>query len=181
MGEKTNGKCFYYLGFFLSSVCTFFSFERPKNVSLCYMNVCVLIYLWFAKMKILKHVADVVTEKEKEKKIPKYDWSAFDQGRRRVTRWRHGDVTVMSQSLKILQEVLPPLGSRSGMELTGRTGNSLALGYFLVPIVTSRLPCPHRSGSRLLFSLLWDSGNLMLLAGVPQRRWSVVRSTHPQP
>lgn len=39
---------------FFGSVCKFFFLsKRPKkNVTLCYMNVCVLIYLWFAKMKI---------------------------------------------------------------------------------------------------------------------------------
>lgn len=42
--------------FFFSGFCTvcifFFLSKRPKNVTLCFMNVCVLIYLWFAKMKI---------------------------------------------------------------------------------------------------------------------------------
>lgn len=46
----------WYIFFLFGGVlyCMYFSFlsKRPKNVTLCYMNVCVLIYLWFAKMKI---------------------------------------------------------------------------------------------------------------------------------
>lgn len=37
----------FFLFFFLSK-----SPKKKTNVTLCFMNVCVLIYLWFAKMKI---------------------------------------------------------------------------------------------------------------------------------
>lgn len=44
---------FFFFGFCIVCIFLFFLSMRPKkNVTLCYMNVCVLIYLWFAKMKI---------------------------------------------------------------------------------------------------------------------------------
>lgn len=43
---------FSFFGGSVLYVCFFSLSKRPKNVTLCYMNVRVLIYLWFAKMKI---------------------------------------------------------------------------------------------------------------------------------
>lgn len=48
----------------------FFSLsKRPKNVTLCYMNVRVLIYLWFAKMKIWSMLQVLSPENEKKKNL----------------------------------------------------------------------------------------------------------------
>lgn len=60
----------FFLSLFLVLYCMYFSFlsKRPKNVTLCYMNVCVLIYLWFAKMKIWSMLQVLSQENEKKKK-----------------------------------------------------------------------------------------------------------------
>lgn len=61
--------CFFF--WFLYSVCIFqffFLSVRKKNVTLCYMNVCILIYLWFAKMKIWSMLQVFSPENEKKKK-----------------------------------------------------------------------------------------------------------------
>lgn len=75
-GEKNkknaNASLFlvYIFSLFLVLYCMYFSFlsKRPKNVTLCYMNVCVLIYLWFAKMKIWSMLQVLSQENEKKKK-----------------------------------------------------------------------------------------------------------------
>lgn len=60
----------FFLSLFLVLYYMYFSFlsKRPKNVTLCYMNVCVLIYLWFAKMKIWSMLQVLSQENEKKKK-----------------------------------------------------------------------------------------------------------------
>lgn len=66
---------FYYFSFVSVSYVYFLLFlsKRPKNVTLCYMNVCILIYLWFAKMKIWSMLQVLSQENEKKKKITQND------------------------------------------------------------------------------------------------------------
>lgn len=42
--------------------------KKKSPVTLCYMNVCVLIYLWLAKMKIRSMLQVLSPENEKKKK-----------------------------------------------------------------------------------------------------------------
>lgn len=116
-----------YVNFF-----RFFLYKRPKNVTLWYMNVCVLIYLWFAKMKIWSMLQVLSQENEKKKRLTKNDslcicvmgegvfiWGDF---RDRKTDWR-------LQSLKINKGAFPSLGVHHG-------------GIKKIPMLPWILPCP---------------------------------------
>lgn len=60
---------YFFFSLFWVLYCMYFLSKRPTNVTLCYMNVCVLIYLWFAKMKIWSMLQVSSQENEKKKKL----------------------------------------------------------------------------------------------------------------
>lgn len=116
--KNANASLFLFFFSFLGSVLyvyiyIFFLSKRPKNVTLCYMNVCVLIYLWFAKLKIWSMLQVLSQENEKKKKtlLRMIPMCLCDGGRcvylggfQEVKKDRR------LQSLKIIKGVFPSLG-----------------------------------------------------------------------
>lgn len=119
----------------------YFSFlsKRPKNVTLCYMNVCVLIYLWFAKMKIWSMLQVLSQENEKKKTLLRmiayvFVWSEIWGG-----GWGGGWVQAAKKdrrqwSLEIIKGVFLGVCQSGVKKVTW-----CSLEYFLVPSMMSLL------------------------------------------
>lgn len=129
-------------------VCIFFLFKRPKNVTLCYMNVCILIYLWFAKMKIWSMLQVLLKENEKEKRITAY---VFVPG---------GNTCLFGgiSGSKNGQKVAKPQDYKGSISFTGRSAKWIlkilcSPENFLVPKVMSLLPLTRWSCSRCWIGL----------------------------
>lgn len=131
---------YIFLSLFLVLYCMYFSFlsKRPKNVTLCYMNVCVLIYLWFAKMKIWSMLQVLSQENEKKKKPTKNDSLCIcvirDLGRGLGWRVQAAKKDRRQWSLEIIKGVFLGVCQSGVKKVTW-----CSLEYFLVPSMMSLL------------------------------------------